>query len=151
MSNASGASVSSGSAAVSSPNVNNAEQIDSSLIVGGGGQPGGAGAELEAPQDAGGNVFADVMGSSFTQINSNSANKDNIVTNAHLTTINGDQGETTNGEANNIGDSQHVAGFVRRRDVVVNNGAPIQPVVLLNNQFESVPVFVPVGNLPFFV
>ncbi|KAJ1798730.1 hypothetical protein LPJ75_006795, partial [Coemansia sp. RSA 2598] len=122
VSSSNGAAVSSGSSAVSNPNINNGNQIDSSLIVGG---PAAGAGEVEAqdPGSAGDKVFADVMGASFTEINTNSANKDNIVANAHITTINGNEGETINGEASNIGDSQRIAGLVRRaaerkRDVV---------------------------------
>ncbi|KAJ2868742.1 hypothetical protein FB639_004826, partial [Coemansia asiatica] len=154
MFNSSGASVSGGSSAVSNPNINNGEQIDSSLIVGG--QAAGAGLEAQAPEDAaaGGNVFANVMGTSFTEVNSNSANKDNIVVNAHLTTINGDEGETINGQANNIGDSQRVAALVRRdilrkRDVVFNNGGAVSVAPMV--AFGPVVGFAPVASFPVFI
>ncbi|KAJ2785944.1 hypothetical protein GGI15_001754 [Coemansia interrupta] len=125
LANSSEPSVSSGSSAISNPTINNGQQIDSSLIIGGNplGEDGGA----ASPGSQGaGDVFANVVGGSFTDINSNSANKDNIVANSHTTTFNGDSGETVNGDLNNIGDSQQVAAFRRRfvdrRDIGANPG-----------------------------
>ncbi|KAJ2720517.1 hypothetical protein GGI07_004562 [Coemansia sp. Benny D115] len=129
----SGDSVSGGPAAVSNPNVNNGQQIDSSLITSG---------------SDGANNFANVFGSSFTKVNSNSANKDNIVINPSTTTINGNSGATANGAHNNIGDSQNVIpgvfGLFRKRDVVVTGGVfehfyPEHPV------FFGVDPYAPIG------
>ncbi|KAJ1643573.1 hypothetical protein J3B02_004498 [Coemansia erecta] len=120
--NEGGDSVSGGPAAVSNPNVNNGQQIDSSLITSG---------------SDGENTFANVFGSSFTKVNSNSANKDNIVINPSITTVNGNSGETANGVGNNIGDSQQVVpgffGMFGKRDAIVTGGVlddyhPVQPV-----------------------
>ncbi|KAJ1722786.1 hypothetical protein LPJ53_002842 [Coemansia erecta] len=122
--NSSGPSVASGSSAISNPTINNGQQIDSSLIIG---NPLGEDGGVASPESqGGGDVFANVVGGSFTEVNSNSANKDNIVANSHTTTFNGDSGETVNGDLNNIGDSQQVVTFRRRlmdrRDNVPNSG-----------------------------
>ncbi|KAJ2380714.1 hypothetical protein GGI05_006218, partial [Coemansia sp. RSA 2603] len=102
--NSSGPSVASGSSAISNPTINNGQQIDSSLIIG---NPLGEDGGVASPESqGGGDIFANVVGGSFTDINSNSANKDNIVANSHTTTFNGASGETVNGDLNNIGDSQ---------------------------------------------
>ncbi|KAJ2726274.1 hypothetical protein GGI07_000751 [Coemansia sp. Benny D115] len=124
------------------PNINNGFQIDSSVIVGGGGIDG---SEAPEPAAQGGSNFANVVGASFTEVNSNSANKDNIVINASTTTVNGDSGDTTNGVGNNIGDTQHTSGGLARRDVVFNNGGHLPP----HHVVAVEPVFAPFVVPPF--
>ncbi|KAJ1725491.1 hypothetical protein LPJ53_000306 [Coemansia erecta] len=98
-----GASVSSGSSAVSNPNVNNGWQSDSSLFSSG--------------ESGGVNTFNNVAGSSFTNVNANAAFKDNILNNPSITGVKGNDGWTANGDANNLGPVQNLfggAGVFRR-------------------------------------
>ncbi|KAJ2713510.1 hypothetical protein H4R19_002213 [Coemansia spiralis] len=112
---ASGDSVSGGPAAVSNPNVNNGEQTDSSLIVSGGASDG--------------DFINNAFGNSITHVNSNQANKGNLVINPSFTTSDGNSGATANGNQNHLGDSQDMYPGLWRRDVVFNNGRPhAQPV-----------------------
>ncbi|KAJ1862191.1 hypothetical protein LPJ73_000826 [Coemansia sp. RSA 2703] len=136
ISNEEGSSVSGGPSAVSNPVVNNGEMVDSSLITSG---------------DDGANNFANVFGSSFTKINSNSANKDNIVINPSTTTFNGNSGQTANGNGNNIGDTQNVVpglvGLFGKRDAiftggVIDNYYPGHPVLFGVEPAYIHPVFV---------
>ncbi|KAJ2328985.1 hypothetical protein IWW51_000885, partial [Coemansia sp. RSA 2702] len=103
-----GDSVVAGPNAISNPNVNNGWQADSSLFD----SAGGAGA---APQ-----VFNDVVGSSFTKINSNTAIKDNLVNNPSASFVKGNDGWTANGDRNQLGPVQNEFGAFHRRsgDVV---------------------------------
>ncbi|KAJ2084386.1 hypothetical protein H4R24_000016 [Coemansia sp. RSA 988] len=103
-----GPSVVSGSNAVSNPNVNNGWQSDSSLFAGGG--QGGAS-----------DVFNNVVGSAFTNVNSNTAIKDNLVNNPSSALVKGNDGWTANGDANALGPVQNSFGggvFRRGGDVV---------------------------------
>ncbi|KAJ2342921.1 hypothetical protein GGF43_005817, partial [Coemansia sp. RSA 2618] len=77
-----GDSISGGSAAINNPNVNNGFQVDSSLITN-----NGAGQ---------GDFINNAFGNSITHINTNSANKDNIVINPTTVTSNGNNGLTAN-------------------------------------------------------
>ncbi|KAJ1728076.1 hypothetical protein LPJ72_005636 [Coemansia sp. Benny D160-2] len=104
-----GDSLSSGPAAISNPNINNGEQIDSSFIDDG--------------STSGGDVFANNFGMTITNVKSNSANKDNIVINPTTVNSNGNAGKTANGQGNNIGDSETVVpGVLFKRDAIVNGG-----------------------------
>ncbi|KAJ2157897.1 hypothetical protein GGF46_004183 [Coemansia sp. RSA 552] len=102
-----GDSVSGGPAAISSPNVNNGNQVDSSLVTGGG----------EA-----GDFINNAFGNSITHVNSNTANKGNIVINPSTVTSGGNEGLTANGDQNSLGDSQNIFPFVKR-DAIVTGGA----------------------------
>ncbi|KAJ2379644.1 hypothetical protein GGI05_006569, partial [Coemansia sp. RSA 2603] len=98
-----GSSISSGSSAVSNPNVNNGWQSDSSLFNSG--------------ESGGVNTFNNVAGSSFTNVNANAAFKDNILNNPSITGVKGNDGWTANGDANNLGPVQNLfggAGVFRR-------------------------------------
>ncbi|KAJ2016513.1 hypothetical protein H4218_002774 [Coemansia sp. IMI 209128] len=102
-------SISSGSNAISNPNVNNGWQSDSSLF-----SSGGSGAP---------STFSNVAGSSFTSVNSNAAFKDNLVNNPSATFIKGNDGWTANGNQNAMGPVQNLFGgavpvFRRGGDVV---------------------------------
>ncbi|KAJ2328477.1 hypothetical protein IWW51_001182 [Coemansia sp. RSA 2702] len=101
-----GADVVSGSNAISNPNVNNGWQSDSSLF---------------ASDGAGASTFNNVVGSSFTGINSNTAIKDNLANNPSFTGVKGNDGWTANGDANALGpvQNQFGAGFFRRSGDVV--------------------------------
>ncbi|KAJ2615183.1 hypothetical protein H4S08_001366 [Coemansia sp. RSA 1365] len=106
-----GPSIVSGSNAVSNPNVNNGWQSDSSLFASGG-------------QGGSSDVFNNVFGSSFTNVNSNSAIKDNIVNNPSAAFVKGNDGWTANGDANALGPVQNSFGpgvFRRGGDVVFAN------------------------------
>ncbi|KAJ1844252.1 hypothetical protein LPJ73_005228 [Coemansia sp. RSA 2703] len=99
-----------GPSAISNPNINNGWQADSSLFSSGNG-----GAAV--------NTFNDVVGTTFTNINTNTAFKDNIVNNPSKTVVSGDKGWTANGDSNNLGpvenDFGSTAGFARRSGDVV--------------------------------
>ncbi|KAJ2863463.1 hypothetical protein GGH94_003588 [Coemansia aciculifera] len=104
-----GSSISSGSNAVSNPNVNNGWQADSSLF-----SSGGSGAP---------STFNNIAGSSFTSVNSNAAFKDNILNNPSATFVKGNDGWTANGNQNAMGPVQNLFGgavpvFRRGGDVV---------------------------------
>ncbi|KAJ2093842.1 hypothetical protein GGI09_005735 [Coemansia sp. S100] len=104
-----GSSISSGSNAVSNPNVNNGWQADSSLF-----SSGGSGAP---------STFNNVAGSSFTSVNSNAAFKDNLVNNPSASFVKGNDGWTANGNQNAMGPVQNLFGgavpvFRRGGDVV---------------------------------
>ncbi|KAJ2800892.1 hypothetical protein H4R20_003888 [Coemansia guatemalensis] len=101
-----GANVVDGPNAISNPNVNNGWQADSSLFAGSGSNSNG-----------GSSVFNDVFGSSFTNINSNTAIKDNIVNNPSVDFVSGNSGWTANGDRNQLGPVQNDFAH-RRRDVV---------------------------------
>ncbi|KAJ2342920.1 hypothetical protein GGF43_005816, partial [Coemansia sp. RSA 2618] len=101
-----GDSVSGGPAAISSPNVNNGNSVDSSLITNGGADQG--------------DFINNAFGNSITHVNSNSANKDNIVINPTTVTTDGNSGLTANGNANALGNTQN--GFIRKRDSWVTGG-----------------------------
>ncbi|KAJ2812342.1 hypothetical protein H4S07_001464 [Coemansia furcata] len=102
-------SISSGSNAISNPNINNGWQSDSSLFSSGGsGTP---------------NTFSNVAGSSFTNVNSNAAFKDNLVNNPSSTFVKGNDGWTANGNQNAMGPVQNLFGgavpvFRRGGDVI---------------------------------
>ncbi|KAJ2077747.1 hypothetical protein H4R24_004934 [Coemansia sp. RSA 988] len=96
-----GDAVSGGPAAISSPNINNGEQIDSSLITG---------------KSGAGDIINNPVGNSVTNVNTNSSNKGNIVINPSVITSNGNSGLTANGDDNAMGASQEVGpGKFRRR------------------------------------
>ncbi|KAJ2402857.1 hypothetical protein GGI23_000417 [Coemansia sp. RSA 2559] len=104
-----GDSLSNGPAAISNPNINNGLQVDSSFVDDG--------------SASGGDVFANNFGTSFTNIKSNSANKDNIVINPTTINSSGNAGKTANGEGNNIGDSETVVpGGLFRKDARFTGG-----------------------------
>ncbi|KAJ2163202.1 hypothetical protein GGF46_000132 [Coemansia sp. RSA 552] len=98
-----GADVVDGPNAISNPNINNGWQADSSLFAGGNGAAA-----------AGPDVFNNVFGSSFTNVNSNAAAKDNIVNNPSFTHVKGNDGWSANGDANALGPVQNEF----KRDVV---------------------------------
>ncbi|KAJ1799719.1 hypothetical protein LPJ59_001631 [Coemansia sp. RSA 2399] len=107
-----GASLSDGTNAISNPNVNNGMQWDSSLVAGAG-----------SGSSAGPTTFNDIVGSSFTNVNSNAAIKDNLVNNPSFNHVKGNDGWTANGDSNSMGPVQNLfgadaAGFRRRGDVV---------------------------------
>ncbi|KAJ2448959.1 hypothetical protein EV183_005161 [Coemansia sp. RSA 2336] len=117
-----GDSFSGGPAAISNPTINNGKQTDSSLIVAGGTDTG--------------DLVNNAIGNSFININSNSANKDNLVINPTTITSNGNSGATANGNQNSLGNSQDIFPSVFKRDIVINSGAfapgfagavPVQP------------------------
>ncbi|KAJ2002144.1 hypothetical protein GGI04_002549 [Coemansia thaxteri] len=117
-------SISSGTNGVSNPNVNNGWQSDSSLFSSGGsGTP---------------NTFNNVVGSSFTSVNSNTAIKDNILNNPSSTLVRGNDGWTANGNSNALGPAQNFFGgaipvFRRSGDVVfadVHRQANVVPHVI---------------------
>ncbi|KAJ2793944.1 hypothetical protein H4R21_005695 [Coemansia helicoidea] len=91
---AGGDNVSGGPAAVSNPNVNNGDQVDSSLMVNGG--------------EGDGDFINNAFGNSITHVNSNQSNKGNLVINPSMTTSDGNSGATANGNQNHLGDSQDV-------------------------------------------
>ncbi|KAI9481924.1 hypothetical protein LPJ78_003042 [Coemansia sp. RSA 989] len=101
-----GASVASGSSAISNPNVNNGWQSDSSLF---------------ASDGAGASTFNNVVGSSFSSLNANTAIKDNLANNPSFTGVKGNSGWTANGDSNALGPVQNQlgAGFFRRSGDVV--------------------------------
>ncbi|KAJ1725488.1 hypothetical protein LPJ53_000303 [Coemansia erecta] len=107
---ADGPSFANGPNAISNPNINNGWQADSSLFASGDGS-------------AGVNTFNDVVGTTFTNINTNTAFKDNIVNNPSKTVVSGDEGWTANGDSNKLGPVENVfgssAGFARRSGDVV--------------------------------
>ncbi|KAJ2724707.1 hypothetical protein GGI07_001760 [Coemansia sp. Benny D115] len=99
-----GTNVANGPNAISNPNVNNGWQADSSLFSGDfGGSPNGASGHQE-------NVFNDIIGSSFTRINSNTAFKDNIVNNPSAISVSGNDGWSANGDGNKLGPVENVFG-----------------------------------------
>ncbi|KAI9501851.1 hypothetical protein GGI25_000265 [Coemansia spiralis] len=105
-----GDNLSTGTNAISNPNVNNGWQADSSLFAG-------------APVSGSGvTTFNDVVGSSFTNVNSNTAIKDNLVNNPSATLVKGNDGWTANGDHNSLGPVQNLFGrspvFRRSGDVV---------------------------------
>ncbi|KAJ1646308.1 hypothetical protein J3B02_006289 [Coemansia erecta] len=130
-----GPSVSSGTNGISNPNVNNGWQSDSSLFSGG--------------ESAGVNTFNNVAGSSFTNVNANSAVKDNIINNPSFAAVKGNNGWTANGDANNLGPVQNLFGaagagvFRRSGDVVFADShhqiqqAPVAPVHFVQPQFSA--------------
>ncbi|KAI8326464.1 hypothetical protein GQ54DRAFT_267736, partial [Martensiomyces pterosporus] len=83
-----------GSNAISNPNVNNGWQSDSSLFASGSGESG--------------SLFNNVVGSSFSTVNSNSAVKDNIINNPTQSHVQGNEGWTANGDSNNLGPVQNL-------------------------------------------
>ncbi|KAJ1646311.1 hypothetical protein J3B02_004574 [Coemansia erecta] len=110
-----GPSIADGPNAISNPNINNGWQADSSLFSGGSAASGGS----VQPET---NVFNDIVGSTFTSINSNSAFKDNIVNNPSKVSVSGNEGWTANGDGNHLGAVENVfsgARFVRRGGDVV--------------------------------
>ncbi|KAJ2803013.1 hypothetical protein H4R20_003060 [Coemansia guatemalensis] len=88
-----GDAFSNGSAAISSPNINNGEQVDSSLITG---------------KSGAGDIINNPVGNSVTNVNTNSANKGNIVINPSVVTSNGNNGLNANGDENALGASQDI-------------------------------------------
>ncbi|KAJ2724710.1 hypothetical protein GGI07_001763 [Coemansia sp. Benny D115] len=133
-----GSSISSGTNAVSNPNVNNGWQSDSSLFSSG--------------EGAGVNTFNNVAGSSFTNVNANAAFKDNILNNPSITSVKGNSGWTANGDANELGPVQNLFGaaspvFRRHGDVVfADNHHQVQPQVVtpgFTGAFFAQPQFVP--------
>ncbi|KAJ2777636.1 hypothetical protein H4R18_005047 [Coemansia javaensis] len=105
-----GDSVSGGPSAISNPTINNGDMIDSSLITNG--------------SEGEGDLVNNAFGNSITHINSNQANKDNLVINPTFVSSGGNSGSTANGNQNHLGDSQDVyPGFIRRRDAIVTNAS----------------------------
>ncbi|KAJ2667909.1 hypothetical protein IWW42_005607 [Coemansia sp. RSA 1085] len=130
-----GDSISGGPAALSNPNINNGKQIDSSLIASGG-------------PDAG-DLVNNAFGNSFININTNSANKDNLVINPTTITSNGNSGMTANGNQNGLGNTQDIFPSVFKRDTFINGGTfdshwagavPVYPGV--------VPLYPPIAYAP---
>ncbi|KAJ2448403.1 hypothetical protein EV183_005452 [Coemansia sp. RSA 2336] len=105
-----GDSVVAGPNAISNPNVNNGWQADSSLFA----NTGAAGGAAGGPQ-----VFNDVVGSSFTHVNSNTAIKDNLVNNPSASFVSGNDGWTANGDRNQLGPVQNDFGAFHKRGNVV--------------------------------
>ncbi|KAJ2119697.1 hypothetical protein IW147_005661 [Coemansia sp. RSA 720] len=103
-----GPDVASGPSAVSNPNVNNGQQFQNSLLSSG---------------NEGGNVFEGLTGNTFNSLKSNTGISDNNFVNPSQTHVSGNQGSTTNGEGNHIGDFFDAGGFVpfHKRDAVFNN------------------------------
>ncbi|KAI8319982.1 hypothetical protein GQ54DRAFT_12050, partial [Martensiomyces pterosporus] len=115
-----GDSISGGPAAISDTDVNSGTKIDSSVISNG---------------SEGENSFANVFGSSFTKVTSNSSNKGNININPSSTVINGNSGQTANGVGNGVGDVENGghrrrAASVDRRGVFVGD-RPIDNAVVV--------------------
>ncbi|KAJ2850451.1 hypothetical protein IWW36_001889 [Coemansia brasiliensis] len=101
-----GSDIASGSSAISNPNVNNGWQSDSSLF---------------ASEGSGASTFNNVVGSSFSSLNANTAFKDNLVNNPSITGVKGNSGWTANGDSNALGPVQNQLGagvFRRSGDVV---------------------------------
>ncbi|KAJ1765963.1 hypothetical protein LPJ54_005285, partial [Coemansia sp. RSA 1824] len=94
-----GDSIVAGPNAISNPNVNNGWQADSSLFAGSGSSSGSS--------NSGPQLFNDIVGSSFTKINSNTAFKDNLVNNPSVTFGSGNDGWTANGDRNELGPVQN--------------------------------------------
>ncbi|KAJ1890696.1 hypothetical protein LPJ66_007325 [Kickxella alabastrina] len=117
----SGNQVSGGPSSISTPTVNNGQLLDSSFVSSG---------------TAGSDVYANNIGTSFTTVNSNSANKGNINNNVHVTTVNGNSGLTANGANNNIGGAQNayypadIFSIFTKRDSVVTGAKPVDHPVL---------------------
>ncbi|KAJ2784587.1 hypothetical protein H4R18_001052 [Coemansia javaensis] len=135
-----GPNIVSGSNAISNPTINNGWLSDSSLIVG------------RRSVDTG-NVFNDVVGSTFTNINANAAIKDNLINNPGATSVSGNSGWTANGDANAMGPVANQFGR-RGGDVVFADNhhqvssqvaAQVQPVAGVVR-----PVAVAGGFVPFF-
>ncbi|KAJ2723483.1 hypothetical protein GGI07_002607 [Coemansia sp. Benny D115] len=135
-----GPAVSNGENAISNPNVNNGWQSQNSLFNTG---------------DSGSNVFSGLKDNTFNSAVSNSATNDNNFVNPSQSHVTGNNGATTNGEANHIGDvftGGHgfapvgVAGFggFFKRDAVFNNGFVhdgfAHPVVAAGYPYEHVAV-----------
>ncbi|KAJ2526307.1 hypothetical protein IWW43_006422 [Coemansia sp. RSA 1935] len=106
-----GDSIVAGPNAISNPNVNNGWQADSSLFAGSGSSGGSS--------NSGPQLFNDIVGSSFTKINSNTAFKDNLVNNPSVTFGSGNDGWTANGDRNELGPVQNEFGAVHKRGDVV--------------------------------
>ncbi|KAJ2595907.1 hypothetical protein EV177_008039 [Coemansia sp. RSA 1804] len=136
-----GASFSDGTNAISNPNVNNGWQSDSSLISSGG-----------TSASAGPTTFNDVVGSSFTNINANTAIKDNLVNNPSVSQVKGNDGWTANGDSNALGPVQNLfGGFARRGDVVFADNHHQVQSQLVNEQALPAHVFSPTFVRPGFV
>ncbi|KAJ1961216.1 hypothetical protein GGI12_003369, partial [Dipsacomyces acuminosporus] len=92
-----GANVASGVSGISTPNVNSGWQSKSSLFVDG---------SSAAPAG----LLNNVVGSTFSHVNSNSAVEGNIINNPSKTDVSGNDGWTANGDANNLGPVQNQFG-----------------------------------------
>ncbi|KAJ1668424.1 hypothetical protein EV178_000455 [Coemansia sp. RSA 1646] len=140
-----GASLSDGTNAITNPNINNGVQWDSSLASGGATSP-----------SAGPTTFNDIVGSSFTNVNANTAIKDNLVNNPSVSHVKGNDGWTANGDSNGMGPVQNLfgadaTGFRRRGDVVfADNHHQVQSQVA-NEQALPAHVFQPTFVRPGFV
>ncbi|ORX70434.1 hypothetical protein DL89DRAFT_292124 [Linderina pennispora] len=102
-----GPSIVSGSNAISAPNVNNGWQAEGSFFSGADGGHG--------------SLFNNIVGSSFSTVNSNSLSKGNIINNPSFTSVSGNDGWTANGDSNQLGPVGNFFGhgFVRRSGDVV--------------------------------
>ncbi|KAJ2161139.1 hypothetical protein GGF46_001729 [Coemansia sp. RSA 552] len=137
-----GPNVSNGESAVSHPNINNGQQFQNSLVD---------------ASDKGGNVFHGLDGNTFNDVTSNTGISDNNMVNPSSSSTSGNQGPTTNGEGNQIGDVLASVpgigglgfggpGFFKR-DAIFNNGIPHSPVW---GHPVPVPVFAPVVGAPIY-
>ncbi|KAJ1833461.1 hypothetical protein LPJ63_002739 [Coemansia sp. RSA 2711] len=128
----SGPTVADGPAAVSHPNINHGQQTQNSLVDG---------------SDKGGNVFHGLEGNTFNDILSNTGLSDNNFINPSQASVSGNQGPTTNGRDNNIGDIlTGFGGALHRRDAVFNN----YPHSAAWGHPAAVPVFAPVIGYPAY-
>ncbi|KAJ2720516.1 hypothetical protein GGI07_004561 [Coemansia sp. Benny D115] len=132
-----GSGISSGVNAINNPNINNGWQLDSSLFSSG--------------NAAGSNIFNNVAGSQFSNINANAEIKDNGINNIGLTKIAGNSGWTANGDGNALGPIQNgivgggVPVFRRNGDVIISNGYhKDSPPSYIPTTPAYVPVAVPV-------
>ncbi|KAJ2555306.1 hypothetical protein EV175_002302 [Coemansia sp. RSA 1933] len=137
-----GASLSDGTNAISNPNVNNGMQWDSSLVSGG-----------DSGSSAGPTTFNDIVGSSFTNVNSNAAMKDNLINNPSFSHVKGNDGWTANGDSNSMGPVQNLfgAGLSRRGDVVFADHHHQVQSQVTNEQALPAHVFQPNFVRPGFV
>ncbi|KAJ2559357.1 hypothetical protein EV175_000386 [Coemansia sp. RSA 1933] len=105
-----GPNASSGSNAVTNPNENNGFQAQGSFFDG---------------STSGGNDITGAVDGSFNHGANNNDIQDSNFVNPSKNSISGNQGDTANGEANNIGDFVQDFGFdraFRRRDTILNEG-----------------------------
>ncbi|KAJ1831271.1 hypothetical protein IWW55_000486 [Coemansia sp. RSA 2706] len=129
-----GDQVSGGPSALSNPVINNGQMVDSSLVTGSGGGADGAGA---------GDFINNAFGNSIVHVNSNSANKDNLVINPTTISSNGNGGPTANGNHDNLGDTQNVFPGFRKRDSWVTAGAVDSHWVDAVPYYPAVPLYAP--------
>ncbi|KAJ1901654.1 hypothetical protein LPJ66_000622 [Kickxella alabastrina] len=132
----SGPTVSGGSTAISSPNVNHGKQLQNSISNSG---------------PSGGNTYSGIDGSTFNTAFSNSASVGNNFINPTQTSIKGNTGFTGSGEGNIIA-SAFGTGIIPpffgfgKRDAIINNHGPAgYPAGYPHGYPASYPVGYPVG------